>query len=79
MLQMRDLSDPAAGVKVNWTLAGGGSNRNVIPERAEATADVRVLKVTDYDVVERADSPDVDRDGFQREHRHGPGRHGAAT
>ncbi len=53
MLQMRDLSDPVAGVKVNWTLAGGGSNRNVIPERAEATADVRVLKVADYDVVER--------------------------
>lgn len=53
MLQMRDLSDPAAGVKVNWTLAGGGSNRNVIPERAEATADVRVLKVSDYDLVER--------------------------
>ena len=53
MLQMRDLSDPAAGVKVNWTLASAGSNRNVIPERAQATADVRVVKVSDYDRVER--------------------------
>ena len=53
MLQMRDLSDPAAGVKVNWTLASAGSNRNVIPERAQATADVRVVKVSDYDLVER--------------------------
>jgi glutamate carboxypeptidase len=53
MLQMRDLSDPAAGVKVNWTLANAGSNRNVIPEHAQATADVRVVKVSDYDLVER--------------------------
>jgi glutamate carboxypeptidase len=53
MLQMRDLSDAGAGVRVNWTLASGGSNRNVIPERAAATADVRVLRVADYDLVER--------------------------
>jgi glutamate carboxypeptidase len=54
ILQMRDLSDPAKGVKMNWTVAHAGSNRNVIPALAEATADVRVLRVADYDGVESA-------------------------
>lgn len=53
VLQMRDLSNPAAGVKVNWTVASAGTNRNVIPDRATAVADVRVLKVTDFDGIER--------------------------
>jgi glutamate carboxypeptidase len=52
LLQMRDLSDPATGLKLNWTMATAGTNRNVIPERAEAMADVRVLNVADYDVIE---------------------------
>jgi glutamate carboxypeptidase len=52
VLQMRDLSDPATGLKLNWTMASAGTNRNVIPERAEAMADVRVLNVADYDVIE---------------------------
>jgi glutamate carboxypeptidase len=54
ILQMRDLSDPATGRKLNWTLASAGTTRNVIPERASATADVRVLRVADYAVIERA-------------------------
>jgi glutamate carboxypeptidase len=53
IMQMRDLSDPKTGVKLNWTLARAGSNRNVIPAEAEATADVRVLRVADYDGVEQ--------------------------
>lgn len=53
VMQMRDLSDPAAGVKVNWTLAQAGSARNVIPAEARATADVRVLRVADYERVEK--------------------------
>ncbi len=53
MLQMRDLSDAEAGIKLNWTLASGGSARNVIPARARATADFRVLRVAAYDEVER--------------------------
>jgi glutamate carboxypeptidase len=53
ILQMRDLSEPANGMKLNWTLASAGSNRNVIPERAEAVADVRVLRVADYEAIER--------------------------
>jgi glutamate carboxypeptidase len=53
VLQMRDLSDPALGLKVNWTLGSAGTNRNVIPEQAQAMADVRVLDAAAYDVVER--------------------------
>jgi glutamate carboxypeptidase len=53
ILQTRDLSDPATGVKMNWTIASAGTNRNVIPAIASATADVRVLRVSDYDGIER--------------------------
>jgi len=54
ILQTRDLSDPATGLKMNWTLMSAGTNRNVIPADAVATADVRVLRVSDYDGIERA-------------------------
>src|SRR2546421_363441 len=54
ILQMRDLSNPETGVKMNWTVSHAGTNRNVIPAYAEATADVRVLRIADYDGVERA-------------------------
>jgi glutamate carboxypeptidase len=53
VLQMRDLSDPATGLKMNWTMAQAGNNRNVIPASAVATADVRVTKVSDYDRIEK--------------------------
>lgn len=53
VLQMRDLSDPATGLKMNWTISKSGSNRNVIPASATAGADVRVLKVSDYDRIEK--------------------------
>jgi glutamate carboxypeptidase len=53
VLQMRDLSDPATGLKMNWTVGQAGNNRNVIPASATAMADVRVTKVADYDRVER--------------------------
>ncbi len=53
ILQLRDLSDPATGVKMNWTVSKAGTNRNVIPAAAEATADVRVLRVADYERVEK--------------------------
>ena len=54
ILQTRDLSNPAIGLKMNWTLASAGTNRNVIPAEAVATADVRVLRVSDYDGIERS-------------------------
>jgi glutamate carboxypeptidase len=53
MLQTRDLSDRETGLKMNWTLANGGRTRNMIPPNAQAQADVRVLKVEDYDGIEK--------------------------
>jgi glutamate carboxypeptidase len=54
VLQMRDLSDPATGLKMNWTISQAGTNRNVIPADATATADVRVVKVADFERIEKA-------------------------
>lgn len=53
ILQMRDLSDPATGMKLNWTVASAGSVRNVIPASAQAMADARVQRVADWDEIER--------------------------
>jgi glutamate carboxypeptidase len=53
VLQMRDLSNPSVGLKMNWTLANAGTTRNMIPPGAQATADVRVLRVADYDAIEK--------------------------
>jgi glutamate carboxypeptidase len=38
---------------MNWTIASAGTNRNVIPANASATADVRVLRIADYDGIEQ--------------------------
>jgi glutamate carboxypeptidase len=54
IMQMRDLSKPEQGLKLNWTVSQAGSNRNVIPAYATAQADVRVLRVSDYDAIEAA-------------------------
>ncbi len=54
ILQMRDLSEPRVGLKLNWTISQAGTNRNVIPAHAKAEADVRVLRVADYDRIEAA-------------------------
>ena len=53
ILQTRDLSDREIGLKMNWTIARAGTNRNVIPADASAIADVRVLRVSDYDGIEQ--------------------------
>lgn len=53
ILQTRDLSNLEIGLKMNWTIANAGTNRNVIPANASATADVRVLRVADYDGIEQ--------------------------
>jgi glutamate carboxypeptidase len=54
ILQMRDLSEPQVGLKLNWTISQAGTNRNVIPAHAAAQADVRVLRASDYDRIEAA-------------------------
>ena len=53
ILQLKDLSKPEAGLKLNWTVAQAGTNRNVIPGQATAQADARALKVSDFDALER--------------------------
>jgi len=53
VLQTREFSDPAVGLKMNWTLANAGTTRNMIPPGAQAVADVRVLRVADYDAIEK--------------------------
>ena len=52
ILQMRDLSQNDKGLKLNWTVSQAGTNRNVIPAYATGQADVRVLRVADYDGIE---------------------------
>jgi len=52
ILQTRDLSDPATGLKMNWTVSQAGITRNMIPPAAQAMADVRVLRVADYERIE---------------------------
>jgi glutamate carboxypeptidase len=52
ILQMRNLSQNDRGLKLNWTVAQSGTNRNVIPAYATAQADVRVVRVADYDGIE---------------------------
>lgn len=54
ILQMKDLSKPEQGLKLNWTVAKAGTNRNVIPADATARADARALKVADFDALEKA-------------------------
>ena len=53
LLQMQDLSEPAAGLKLNWTMAQAGTNRNVIPAQATAQADARALRVSDFERLEK--------------------------
>ncbi len=53
ILQTRDLSDAKLGIKMNWTISKAGVTRNMIPPFASASADVRVLRVEDYDEIER--------------------------
>lgn len=54
VLQMKDLSKPEQGLKLNWTLSKSGTNRNVIPAEASAQADARALKVADFEGLEKA-------------------------
>jgi glutamate carboxypeptidase len=54
LLQMKDLSRPEQGLKLNWTVAKAGTNRNVIPAEATAQADARALRVADFDGLQTA-------------------------
>ncbi len=52
LLQMKDLSQTDKGLKLNWTVAQAGTNRNVIPAQATAQADARALKVADFSALQ---------------------------
>jgi glutamate carboxypeptidase len=52
IMQNRDLSDPAIGLRANWTLARGGIVTNMIPPGAQATLNIRVLRLADLDGIE---------------------------
>ncbi len=52
LLQMRDLSDPAKAVKVNWTVVSGGSVPNAIPADARAIGDMRADDASNFDALE---------------------------
>lgn len=51
--QMQNLSNAKTGLKLNWTVATAGKTRNVIPDVASAQADVRALRVEDFDKIEK--------------------------
>lgn len=53
LLQLDKLSKPEEGLKLNWTVAQAGTNRNVIPGLATAQADARALRVSDFDALSR--------------------------
>lgn len=54
LLQMRDLSQPDNGLKLNWTIAQAGTSRNVVPPHAQAQADVRALRAQDFQALQDA-------------------------
>jgi len=54
LLQMRDLSDSAKAVKMNWTVVSGGSVPNAIPADASALGDMRADDERNFAAVEAA-------------------------
>ena len=52
VMQLRSLGDPSKGTTVNWTVlrSGDGERPNIIPDRASATADMRM---SDMDEINR--------------------------
>jgi glutamate carboxypeptidase len=47
LLQLQKLGDPEKGTTVNWTLVHAGDKVNIIPDAAEATADMRLSDVSE--------------------------------
>jgi glutamate carboxypeptidase len=62
LLATRGLGDASRGIKFNWTVAQAGTTRNVIPDSATASADVRVRRTADFDVIEKAFRETVAKD-----------------
>jgi glutamate carboxypeptidase len=54
ILQLKDLGDPARGTTVNWTRLESGDRINIIPDKAEATADMRMSDMAEIARVQRS-------------------------
>ncbi len=52
ILQLSELGNPAKGTTVNWTVLQSGDRVNIIPEKATATADMRMSDLTELDRVQ---------------------------
>ena len=53
MLQLSRLADAQKGTTINFTVVRAGERKNVIPDYAEADADVRAVVAEEFDRVER--------------------------
>jgi glutamate carboxypeptidase len=47
LVQLRNLGNPDKGTTVNWTIVKAGDKVNIIPDAAEATADMRMSDVSE--------------------------------
>lgn len=52
ILQLKDLGDPVKGTTVNWTVIQAGDRVNIIPEKASATADMRLSDLSELERVQ---------------------------
>ena len=52
IVQLKDLGSPAKGTTVNWTVIQSGDRVNIIPEKASATADMRMSDVSEIQRVQ---------------------------
>jgi glutamate carboxypeptidase len=53
MLQLSKLANAQKGTTINFTVIKGGDRKNIIPDFAEADADVRAVVTEEFDRVER--------------------------
>ena len=53
ILQLKNLGDPTRGTTVNWTRIQSGDRINIIPDRADATADMRMSDMAEVARVKR--------------------------
>ena len=60
IVRLKELGDPARGTTVNWTRLASGDRINIIPDRAEAIADMRMSDMAEIARVQR-DANDVIR------------------
>ena len=52
IMQLKDLGNQAKGTTVNWTVIQAGDRVNIIPEKANATADMRMSDLTEIERVQ---------------------------